>query len=77
MEAFLLPVASSSADSLSSSLSKGAGSVCVGDADGDGGSAEADHGAFFQDFPWAAGLTGAFGMVSPTCLLDGTVTWNF
>ena len=79
MEAFLLLVASSSADSLSSSLSEGAGSVCVGNADGDGGGglAEADHGAFFLDFPWAGGLAGAFGVVSPTYLLDGAVAWNF
>ena len=72
MEAFLLPVASYSNDSLSLSLSEGAGSVCVGDAD-----AEADHGAFFLDCPWAGGLAGTFGLVSPTCLLDEAVTWNF
>ena len=63
MEAFfLLPVASSSADSLSSSLSEGGGSVCVGDADGDGdgGSAGADDGAFFLDFFWAGGLAGSW-----------------
>ena len=79
MEAFLLPVASSSADSSSSSLSQAACSVCVGDADGDagGGSVEADNSAFFLDFSWAGGLVGAFDLVSPTCLLDGAVAWNF
>ena len=58
MEAFfLLPVASSSANSLSSSLSDGGGSVWVGDADVDGGwgSAGAD-GAFFLELFFAGGL---------------------
>ena len=75
MEAFLLPAASS-ADSSVLSLSQAAGSVCVGDADGDGngGSVEADHNAFFLDFSWAGGLAGAFALVSPTCLLDGAIT---
>ena len=58
MEAFLLPVATSSADYSSSTLSEGGGSVCVGDADGDGhgGSGGADDGPFFLDFFWAGGL---------------------
>ena len=59
---FLLPVASSSADSSFSSLSEGGGSVYVGDADGDGGgrSGRADDGPFFLDFFWAGGLAGSW-----------------
>ena len=51
MEAFFrLPVASSSADSLSSSLSDGGGSVGVGDGDGGGAVCGAYNDAFFLDF---------------------------
>ena len=61
MEAFfLLPVASSSADSLSSSLFESGDSVLVGDTDGDGGAGwvGADNGLFFLALIWAGSLAG-------------------
>ena len=55
---FLLPVASSSANSSFSSLSEGDGSVCVGD--GGGGLGGADDVPFFLDCFWDGGLAGSW-----------------
>ena len=58
--AFLMPVASSSAESLSSSLSEGGAFVCVGDTDGDGGAGGSDDGAFFLAYLWGGCLAGSW-----------------
>ena len=63
MEAFfLLPVAPSSTDPLSSSLSESGSSVCVGDTDGDEGAGlgGADDGPFFLDLFWTGCLAGSW-----------------